>query len=191
MKSSFKYLVVGLSVLFLLIIIGSLIFTKLFGPTDDEKQQDIEVKFYGSEIITINNTLPMTDEVGKKIVEDEEKIGIVGYLDFEVKSIVDKNVKYEVYLTKNGEYETIQDKFVKVYLTDQDENELLNFKEARVPTYYDLKLSDTDLSGKTIYYGILNGSETQKFRLRMWVADTYALNSNLKRNSVKVNVRVR
>ena len=142
-------------------------------------------------VITIDNTLPMTDEVGKVIDVDKISNANVGYLDFEIKSLVDKKVKYEIYLTNIDNEDAIQDKFIKVYLTDQKENNLLDFEKSSVVTYYDLKLADSDLSGKRIYYDTLDANQIRKFRLRMWVADTYALNPNLKKFSVKLNVKVR
>lgn len=188
MRSSFKYLIL---VVIIVAAVMILVFLNISKPTDKEKQKYIDVNFDGNDVITIDNTLPMTDEVGKVIDVDKISNANVGYLDFEIKSLVDKKVKYEIYLTNIDNEDAIQDKFIKVYLTDQKENNLLDFEKSSVVTYYDLKLADSDLSGKRIYYDTLDANQIRKFRLRMWVADTYALNPNLKKFSVKLNVKVR
>lgn len=179
-------------VFIILMVVFLLVFYLLFitngGSYDDNV---LDIKYSSKEVLTINNVLPITDAVGKDIDVQNNKEGITQYLEFEVNSVVDGRVKFEIYLTKNNVDSEIPDKFVKLYLTDQNDTPLKNFDNAAIPTYYDLKVSDIEPSGKLIYSGVLKNKESKKFKLRMWVADTYELTTDTKSFSAKLNVKVK
>ena len=145
---------------------------------------------FGNSDIVVSNSLPMTDVVGKTISIDNCIVGTTGYVEFEVKSMVDDKVKYEIYLTTESVNESIPLKFIKVFLSDEKDNALGYFDNDKLPTYYDLRLSTNDPSGRLIYSGYLSDKEKDKFKLRMWVADTYELTSNIKSFSVKLHVKI-
>lgn len=128
--------------------------------------------------LVVSNTLPMTDVIGKEISLKNYKENVTGYVEFEVKSNIDSKVKYEIYLTKENNDLEVPVKFVKVYLTDYDNKPLKYFDGTKVPTYYDLNLASKNPGGKLIYSGSLKGGESKKFKLRMWVADTYELTAD-------------
>ena len=48
-----------------------------------------------------------------------------------------------------------------------------------------------DKDSKILYTGTLKEKNSQKFKLRMWVADTHGLSAEDKLFSVKLNVRVK
>lgn len=151
----------------------------------------LSVYYLNEKDITVSSALPITDSVGKKIDLDKSKMGTVGYMEFEVKSKVEEKVKYELFLTKNDNEMEIPIKFVKVYLTDENDVAFYNFDVSRMPTYDDLKDADSDSSGKLLYSGVLKGKENKKFKFRMWVADTYELSKEIRLFSVKMNVKVK
>lgn len=144
-----------------------------------------------SKELVVSNSLPMTDEVGKNISVSNYSSGITSYVEFEVKSNVDDKIKYEIYLTKEDLELEVPVKFVKVYLTDSDDVALKYFDESQVPTFYDLRLADTNPSGKLLYSGTLKKMESKKFVLRMWVADTYGLTQEKISFSAKLNVKIK
>lgn len=152
---------------------------------------DISLVTLDEPIVVINNKLPMTDVVGKAIGVYSNKVGTTGYLEFEVKSGVNDNVRYEVYLTKNSVEAEVPMKFVKVYLTDSKDKVLKNYDKSSVLTYYDLKSMPDNKDSKFLFSGTLKANASQKFKLRMWVADTYELTTDARSFSVKLNVRVK
>lgn len=141
--------------------------------------------------IILNNELLLTDSAGKLLTTDNNKIGTTGYIEFEVKSTVDEKVKYEIYLNKENADPELPVKFIKVYLTDENDVALNGYNVSNIPTYYDLRVSDIDPSGKLLYSGTLKDKNSKKFRLRMWVSDTYEITSDTKIFSTILNVKVK
>ena len=188
MNSVFKKfgLLIFMGILSLLILLFFVFRPKKF---DDSS---ISINYLnGSQELVVSNSLPMTDVVGKSISLNNYKLGTTGYLEFEIKSNVEDRIKYEIYLTKLERQIEVPVKFVKVYLTDENNNPLEYFEESKIPTYYDLRLSDSDPSGKLIYSGYLKKNSSKKFVLRMWVADTYELTPEEIRFEAKLNVKIK
>lgn len=143
------------------------------------------------EKIVLNNSLLLTDTMGKNLNLDNLKVGTTGYTEFEIKSKVDEKIKFEVYLLKEEAEPEIPLQFIKVYLTDENDNVIDTFAGSSVPTFYDLKVSDINLNGKILYSGSLKNKESKKFKLRMWVADTYEITPSENIFSVKLKVGVK
>lgn len=137
--------------------------------------------------ITLEDALPITDAVGKKLEKDDKNNG---YFDFNVSCTMSgfNNVFYEIYATKEKSDDELAEKYVKVYLTDGTTDEPISGYEKKVPTYNNLKESVIKENAKQLYYGNFASSGTQNFRLRMWVSDEYMLVSNSEHFKIKVNV---
>lgn len=178
------------SILVVLLIIFILLIMLLGQGTHDQSAINISY-LTNNQKISVSNALPMTDVVGKNISSDNYKKNITGYTEFMVESNVRDKVRYEIYLTKEDIKSEVPVKFVKVFLTDFQDQPLKYFDSSKVPTYYDLRLSSLVADGKLIYSGSLKGGESQKFKLRMWVADTYELTAEEVNFSVKINVVVK
>lgn len=103
----------------------------------------------------------MSDEDGKRNSDN--------YFDFTVTvPRSDESASYDIVINDLGN--AIDERFVKVYLTDQD-NKVLNNYNSYVPFYNALEDSS---DGKVIYTGkITEKSTDKKFRLRIWVSDKY------------------
>ena len=151
---------------------------------------DLEV-IYSNKKIIINNDLLFNDTVGKRINKENIKVGTTGYIEIDVSSKLDEKVKYELVLTKENAEPEIPLEYVKVYLTDENDNPLVKYDNDKVPTFFDLKVADSDLGGKLLYSGYFKDKGSKKFRLRMWVADTYELTAITSIFSVKVDVNVK
>lgn len=160
-----------------------------------EKEYDLnalEINYLSdNKELVVSNSLPMTDEVGVLINNNNSIDGTTGYIEFQIKSNVDEKVKYELYLTKDTYDLEVPVKFVKVYLTDGNNNELEYFTKSNVPTFYDLRLASTNAGGKLIYSGYLKNKGSQNFKLRMWVADTYELTAEEIKFSAELNVGIK
>ncbi len=185
-KRHFKTICIYLIIIFVIVLL--LLF---FGKKDYDDSAIALNHIVGEETIVIGNGLPMTDEMGKKLSISNFKKGTNGYIEFEVKSLVNDRIKYEIYIKKDNHEVEIPLKYVKVYLVDEDNNELEYFDGSRVPTYYDLRLAEKNPSGKLLYSGSLKKNESKKFKLRMWVADTYELTPEEVNFSVKLDVSVK
>ena len=184
MLRSYKNVIIFI-VFFIIIVVGTFyIFNSM-----EHDNNDIALITLSDTTVVISNDLPMTDEVGKAIDADSNKVGTTGYLEFEVKSNVDSKIRYEIYLTKNSVKAEVPQKFVKVYLTDSNDMKLKNYDRPSV--FYDLENLSGDKDSKVVFSGTLKGNTSQRFRLRMWVADTYELTSDARKFSVKLNVRVK
>ena len=181
----FRPIVFPIFLVIVLIVGLSFVLTNI--PPDDNA---LSVSYSSDNKFIISNTLPMTDAVGKLISSDSNKVGTTGYLEFEVKSNINDKFKYEVYLTKDDVNNEVPTKYVKVYLTDEDDKVIFGFDKSNVLTYYDLK-DAKNVNGKLLYSGTLDGKECKKFKLRMWVADTYALTTDVNMFSVKLNVKIK
>lgn len=143
--------------------------------------------------ITITNAIPMTDAAGKVLVATDLSNNVTqGYFDFTVSGSVvgSRTVTYEVYGTVDSE-STMDSNYIKVYLTDGSSNEtpLSGYDGASVPVYGSLPAATNNVSGKRLYTSTFTeGNSSQKFRLRLWVAETYTTADVSKTFTMRVNV---
>ena len=121
--------------------------------------------------ITLTGALPTTDETGKKRLNPGE------YFDFTVSSTIvgDVNINYEISAKEVGKG-TIDGKYIKLYLTrikeDGTEEELM------APEVYNEESTSNDYTGRpanemSLYTSSMSSSESNKYRLRMYVDESY------------------
>ncbi len=124
---------------------------------------DLELLESGTNVISLDNALPMTDQEG--IDQDEE-------FTFAVTTNTGRNttMNYSIVLTKlelDTGYTALQDSEVKVYLEDYDETQLV------APTLV------SNLTNYVIYqdshtHSASNRKVTSKYRLRTWIDQSKA-----------------
>lgn len=145
--------------------------------------------------INIQDALPVPDETGKVLSGSHE------YFEFSVSATTpNTNLTYEI-VAKKGEDSTLDEKYVKIYLTSFEGNSEvatpLSTNNGNVVTYSELKdTTNQFLEGKTIYYGTVKAGEVsygKRFCLRMWIKESdeegYDFSDiNDKTFSVKVDV---
>lgn len=151
---------------------------------DKETSKYISFNYYSNDKQTIEIEKPrlLSDFRGKKLL-------VPNYFEFEVEAPrnydLDKEMYYEVVLTAMSN--EINDSFVKVYLTDQNNKPVEGFKEV-VPVLS--VFTDTN-DGKVIYTGSFKKNDLKdKYRLRIWVSNKY----NKKINNIlayQLQVRVK
>ena len=173
--------------LLILGFVGILIFTFIYNYSD--YNENAVILNTNNKVITISNRLLMTDVVGTALTLEKNVDGVTGYTEFEVKALTDKRVNYEVYLTSDNLIQDIPIKFVKLYLTDENDIPIID-EGTGILTYYDIKTTRSNDNDRILYSGSLKNGGSKKFKLRMWVADTYALTVDSKMFSVELNVRV-
>ena len=142
-----------------------------------------------SNTISLNGALPTTDKTGKTRLTDGE------YFDFTVSSKIagDVNINYEISAKDVTTSERkIDGSNIKLYLTrltDDGEEELMT------PETYNEEASSNSYTGRpsgemSLYTSSMNSSESNNYRLRMWVSEDYnpqGDGGNLE-FSVKINV---
>ena len=121
--------------------------------------------------ISLNGALPTTDKTGMVRLNPGE------YFDFSVSSNIsgDVNINYEI-SAKKEDGNTIGGEYIKLYLTrltDDGEEEAL-----MVPETYNEETSANDYTGRpanemSLYTSSMNSSESNRYRLRMWVDEDY------------------
>ena len=135
-------------------------------------------------VISLDKALPTTDKTGKKL-ED--------YFEFTVTSSIsgDTNINYEI-SAKAEPNNTFDGDNVKLYLTrvtDSGEEEVM------APEIYNEESNANNFTGRptgemSLYTSSMNASESNTYRLRMWVDENYNPQDDggNKTFSVKVNV---
>lgn len=137
--------------------------------------------------IDLNNAIPIDDSVGKMLTQDSRGVN-QGYFDFSIKGKA-QNVGYQIYATME-EGSNMDPNYVKVYLTDENDNAYKNYK-GEVPTYGQLENYENNSKSKLLYTGAIHSDsfESKKFRLRLWIAKDYTDGSSSKEFKIKINVK--
>lgn len=153
--------------------------------------EDLNVQFLTESNAVIENILPLSDEIGRDLSGSGTESGIQGFIEFSVHNTSDYTANYEVYLTQQVlDENTIRSDYIKVYLTDFDNNPFEDYVLS-VPTYSDLLALSDHLESRLLYSGKLSGGEEQSFRLRSWLSDNYALEDETLNFQYDVHVRIK
>ncbi len=141
----------------------------------------------GENAIDLKNAMPMTDVNGKALTGDNN------VFDFTVNATITgtTTIDYAITATKEPD-STLPESGVKVYLTDMDadaDDQIL------APTLVSSlgKTTSSETSGAPVDQyklttGTFNATTTHKYRLRMWVADTYNVSGTSQTFKLRVNV---
>ncbi len=145
--------------------------------------------------VTLTNAYPLSDSEGKNLTEATEEDN--GYFDFNVTSTLggDITIPYYVYAVDiTGDVENkLSEDYVKVYLTDQEDQPLEKYN-GEVPLYSDLddinaqSKEGQEVQGKLLYQNEFTESGVHKYRLRIWVADTYKNSDKAETFKMRVDV---
>ena len=140
----------------------------------------------------VENSLPIPDDVGKSLSRQMEIDGVQDYIDFSVQANGSSNgkIRYEVYLIEQDLDYAINPSYIKVYLTNGPQDIPFFDYRSVVPVYRDLEIAESTTDGKRIFTGELEAGEIQNFRLRMWLADTYVVTSEVRNFAANIYVKV-
>lgn len=190
-KVNVKEMVISILAVLILIVavvgISYAVWNKSFMGTKENSLNTGYVSFTYAEsnnnVISIENAVPMSDENGKK------QTGSKNMFDFNVSANYKgvESIRYEVYTILIQS--TLDPKYVKVYLTDQNDQVIEGYDKKEVPTYDTLANSLIE-EGKTLYKGVLSSSgDSKNLRLRIWLSSSYDEAEVSKSFSFKVNVK--
>ena len=80
--------------------------------------------------------------------------------------------------------------YVRMYLTDGDNDLPLLGYQDDIPTYRELKISESNADGKQLYVGTLKNGEKKNFKLRMWLDEAYPITPEMKSFKIALFVKV-
>ena len=170
-KTKKEILVVGLILLMILALIGvsyaAYTYAGLGTKVNTITTGSITMSYEESDnTISLNGALPTTDETGKVRLNPGE------YFDFTVSSKISGNVNINYEISAKKESGTLEDKYIKLYLTrvkeDGTEEELMS------PENYNEEVSPNSYTGRpagemSLYTSSMSSSESNNYRLRMYV----------------------
>ena len=193
-KNYEKFILSGALVLLLIVSVVGITYAVFSYQREGEKNNVIttgSIIFTYTETtngINLQNAMPTSDEVGKKLERSENN---EGYFDFNVSCSLagTSRINYEVYATKLNVENPLSEEYVKMYLTDGATDQPILGYDNDVPTYYSLKDSTVASGSKTLYTGSFTNSGVQSFRLRMWLSDQYTVTDQSNDFKIKVNVK--
>lgn len=193
-KNYEKFILSGALILLLIVSVVGITYAVFSYQREGEKNNVIttgSIIFTYTETtngINLQNAMPTSDEVGKKLERSENN---EGYFDFNVSCSLagTSRINYEVYATKLNVENPLSEEYVKMYLTDGTIDQPILGYDNDVPTYYSLKDSTVASGSKTLYTGSFTNSGVQSFRLRMWLSDQYTLTNQSNDFKIKVNVK--
>lgn len=157
----------------------------------NEKNIPIETHFFTKDELNISNVLPISDVLGKKIEQKDVEEGIQSIIEFEIINESNQEQSYEIFLTEINKTKSIDGSYIKLYLTDTKDVPFEKFSYEKVPTFNSLSNLDDLSSSKILYSGTIFKKNHQRFRLRMWLSDSYSLNQELNKFGVSVGVRLK
>ncbi len=186
--------------LFLLIFVlllsffSSLVFTKIayhgqnIGDGIDSSQTYTQSGFVlfsyeeGTNSINIEGALPVADAVGKAMSNSNEyfKFGVL----IKINSEKQTKITYEISLTPKNQ--TLDSKYIRVYLLDGTEEVLVNGNSVNnFSTLHDSTIRD---NSKILYKNSTSEEIYKSYTFKMWVSEDYELKENAESFSCYVNV---
>jgi len=186
-----KQLVLALIVVLVMFVL-SFAFTSLYKTAQDNKNKKyvLDTSFKISKNVYLENTLPISNELGKQYDGSNIEDKIHGYNEFTIENNYSKNITYEVYLKENNKCEKVIDKsYVIFYLTNSKDEPLYGFKENKLPSFTSLPVLSDKPNAKLLYSGTIKNQSKEKFKLRVWVSDLYSINKDKECFSFDIYVR--
>ena len=194
MKTNFKHFEIAAFTVSLFCIIAILIMIVFIILRDNNaiRYQNLDVVFNNSDIISISNKLPLSDEIAKTYEGEGMEPDIEGYSTFTISNPNDKKVIYQIYITKQDtKFNYIKSDYINFYLTDENNNPYPGFDKNIMINYHDLYVLSDKPGSRLLYTSKLMAHKSEKFKLRMWLADSYGLTQNKEDFSVDIDVRIK
>lgn len=154
--------------------------------------KDLDLKFETDDILELKNILPIADKFGKTFDGSGTVDGVQGFSEFSITNPNNKNVSYELILTKVPvSTKEISEDYIKLYLTNGKDVPFSAFDLNSVPSFKSIKVLADKPEAKLLYRGILKAHETNKYKLRMWIADNYSIGKEEEGFKCRVQVRIK
>ena len=187
-RKAFIILMVSVSVLLIgLIVVGYIVFSLKGKDVIEEEENGADIILnYSSNIsgLQIRNAEKIKDADGMVDLTDGE------YFDFSIETLLDNasNVEYEIAIVKDIVNSTIPDEDIKIYLEKEKDG---TYTKVFGPSKFTPLKKESELGSKKGSMALLNvkktNSNTDNYRLRMWLSDKSELNSGSYSIDVEVN----
>ena len=176
--------------IFCLLVLIFFIFIGIYAGRD--KNNLSHVNFSGQNEVYLSSKLPITDASVKSLDSTKIQAGIVGYAEFSViaDDIKADSLKYDIYLEDVISGNEFNYDYVKVYLTNEEDVPLKQFASNIVPSFANIRVSLDEPDKRVLATGRIKKGEVKKFRLRVWLSDTYVLSDDLKEFKGKISIKV-
>ncbi len=189
-KANKKQLYLAIIIIIILFSCSFFFLLGSFKKEESHNENELKIEFLDNENINLNNTLPVSDKIGKSYDGYGVADGVQGYNEFSIENNSEIENEYEIYLVKNKVKEKeISEKFIKMYLTDHNNIPLDGFEKNLIPVFSNLVILNDKANGKLLYRGKINANSKLKFKLRIWVSDSYAISKENEQFSFSINVR--
>ncbi len=182
-------IVVGLSfcVMTIAIVIGFFIFNRNIFFT---KNGEVSINSVSKDnLIYLNNSLPMGDERGKSLDGKGTDVGVQGYLEFTIKEEKGKNSRFAIVILKKKVAKEINGNYIKLYLTDIKDNALAGYDGKLIPTFNSLEGANNDTDEKILFKDKIKANEEKKYKLRVWLSDTSAIEKDKKEFKIHLDAK--
>ena len=184
-KRFFKFLFI----ICIICVAAFFIFKTIFNQKNINSK-NLDVKFLSSDILMIDNKLPVSDTLAKSFDGTGTADGVQGYVEFSVTNLSNKKTTYEILLNKQKiDFDEIKENYIKIFLTDENDIALSGFDKNKVPNFAEFSFLKDKPGSKLIYTESISANETKTFRLRMWVSDTYTYTNYLEGFCVDIDVQ--
>ncbi len=140
----------------------------------------------GDNGITLSNAIPMEDEVGKQLKDDNQMFDFT----VQINIVGNTTISYEVTAEKQTD-STLQNNEVRIYLERSTDKANYNAVSNEVTGYVPLEEADSfgaKVGEMVLDTGSTSTTATYYYRLRMWVSKSYELTEESKHFTIKVNV---
>ena len=138
-------------------------------------------------IINIEDRLSVSDEFGKSITDDNNHS--FGYIEFEIENNVNYDRNFQIYITEKEKEKEINPSYIKFYLTDENDNPCDTYNLSKIPSYVDLNYIDDKPSSKLLLTDSVEKMGTKKYKLRVWIIDSYTVENTDNTFSFEISVR--
>ena len=179
-------------IIFSLVVIMFIALSVVFIENNQKRKSSmkLDVNSKQSNAIIYSDKLPLLDDVGRTFNYNDHNKKVQGYYEFEITNNNDKGTYYEIYVDMADYSNLVHTNFIKLYLTDGNNNPIKGFDGKAVPTFYKLKNSSSSVTGKRLFRGYIKSKESKNYILRSWVGDAYSIGSYEKEIKFNVNVEV-
>lgn len=195
MKSKYNhkslFIFIALILLAICTFMGCL-FLYFKGNDSAEKNATVMISYANqSSELTVDSSMPVTDAIGKQLEYTPNQTKY-GYSEFSLTSNMQgvDSVNYEIYAVPLGVAVELPTEYVRMYLTDGDNDLPIVGYQEEIPSYRDLKVADSNLNGKQLYSGTLEKGETKNFTLRMWLDEMYPITPEMRSFKIALFVKV-
>jgi len=189
-KENKRQIIIALLVVFCMFLFSFLIFVIIDNNKRIEQTNSISAVYNLNRDITILNKLPVSDTLGKSFDGAGTENGIQGYSEFVVQNDSGDEVKYEILVTVSGcKKNCINSNYIKLFLTDDKDKPLDGFDSNKLPTFASLGVLDDKPGSRLLYRAKISGNSEKRFKLRVWLADTYAITNLEEEFNFVIDVR--